>query len=501
MNLKGFIVFLIFCLSHYLLVAQVDQSLRIEFEANHEYFNYNVVSIDSSRFLVLHQGYPERRGDTKWFIKVYDTQLKKLNEEAITVDKSYEEFRFFEGNGKFHITGYSLGDDKVIIYSWEIDSFKRTEVETQLIEGSSILDFVVINGIAYFPSFHRKTRNYIHRVDVATGIFERIWVETDAKKEISYLKTEILSDERTDECWFVYKTCRKKDCSFYVVPLNKEFDIKQSFTLKVEGENRVQDFSLLREDNEHIVFGGSFTELRRDSDASTGVFYSKVNKEKIESLTFKKFGEMKNFFNYLPDSRRKRVEKKKQKKKDKGKEIRANYNVACHKVLRRNGEYILIGEVYFPTYRSVSPLESNRVFYEQIFDGYQYSHTVVVAFDDKGEYLWDHCFEMWLSNKPMEVKEFVHVAKDENELKLMYANGKHIKTVAFKRGKISREVKKEEIATGKKDDILKGTWGAELIHWYGNHFLTWGYQKVKNKKNKDVKRTRKVYFVNKLTFE
>ena len=39
-----------------------------------------------------------------------------------------------------------------------------------------------------------------------------------------------------------------------------------------------------------------------------------------------------------------------------------------------------------------------------------------------------------------------------------------------------------------------------MDYWYGNYFLAFGYQKIKNTEGKAEKKRRRVYFLNKVGF-
>ena len=58
-----------------------------------------------------------------------------------------------------------------------------------------------------------------------------------------------------------------------------------------------------------------------------------------------------------------------------------------------------------------------------------------------------------------------------------------------------------DLNTNNSNDKLKYTIEGDLIHWYENNFITYGFQKIKNDgDSKEVKKKRKVYDINKLSF-
>ena len=64
---------------------------------------------------------------------------------------------------------------------------------------------------------------------------------------------------------------------------------------------------------------------------------------------------------------------------------------------------------------------------EQVFDGFQYTHAVLVNFDSEGKIVWDQCFEMWPAYKPFYVKKFISLAQDnEDAINMVFVSKEQI---------------------------------------------------------------------------
>jgi len=55
------------------------------------------------------------------------------------------------------------------------------------------------------------------------------------------------------------------------------------------------------------------------------------------------------------------------------------------------------------------------------------------------------------------------------------------------------------ISTEFDHDEVKRAFNSDLSFWYGNYFLAWGFQRIKNKAD-EVKNKRNVFFFNKIPF-
>ena len=95
--------------------------------------------------------------------------------------------------------------------------------------------------------------------------------------------------------------------------------------------------------------------------------------------------------------------KEKERKEDNDKEFSIDYLMASHEIAVMNDQYIYLGkhitllialETYTTTVNGQTVTRTRTV-----FDGNQYTHATIAAFDDEGELIWDRTFEMWPSYK------------------------------------------------------------------------------------------------------
>jgi hypothetical protein len=241
------------------------------------------------------------------------------------------------------------------------------------------------------------------------------------------------------------------------------------------------------------------------------LFFCKVENNEVAFIKTYNFLDLKNFLSYLPERQQERIEKKKQKKEQKGQELKIQYLIAGHEVISTDNGFVFLGEAYYPTYRTESYTTTTtnaqgqmvtRTQYRQVFDGYQYTHAVLAKFSTDGSMQWDQCFEMWPAYKPYIVKRFISIAsQDKNSLKMVFTSNNRIisKAVDFD-GNVISEQKSETFETLYSGDKQKRTF-SNIDFWYENYFVAYGQEVIKNTKNDDVKRKRKVYFVSKIAFE
>lgn len=107
---------------------------------------------------------------------------------------------------------------------------------------------------------------------------------------------------------------------------------------------------------------------------------------------------------------------------------------------------------------------------------------------------------MWMAYKPYYVKRFINIAEQKQDaIKLVYASRSRIHSKSFDfSGTILEDESSEEIDTGMDSDKVKRSY-SNMSYWYGNYFLAYGSQKIKNKTESDKKK-RTVYFINKIQY-
>ncbi len=252
--------------------------------------------------------------------------------------------------------------------------------------------------------------------------------------------------------------------------------------------------------NEQVVAGvyGRFT------DYSRGVFVSYVDPNGEYQINYYNFGDLQNFFSYMKAKRVKRIKERIERRKIKGKKIKFNYRFLVHSLVPYHDKYILLGEAFYPTYK-YSSYVTGLGFYtpyrnDMIFDGYQYTHAVVIGFTKNGKLLWDNSFEI-NDIKSFHLEQFVKIHPEENRIVLLYLFQNVIRSKIIDGDKVLEGKTDEELKTQSKDSLIEieNTELAKLEYWYNKNFYVWGVQNVKNLSPQKAD-PRKVFFITKVTY-
>jgi len=245
-------------------------------------------------------------------------------------------------------------------------------------------------------------------------------------------------------------------------------------------------------DGRQLIAGiyGRFTEYSR------GVFLASVDATGTANIQYYNFAELKNFFSYMKAKQQKRVKERIERRTIKGKKVKFNYRLLVHDLIDYNNELLLVGEAFYPHYvypRFYNPQSRS----ERIFDGFKYTHAVVIGFRKDGRLAWDNSFEI-NDVKTFQLQQFVRVQAEENRILLMYLFNNMIR---------SKIIYNDDVLEGKTGDKMRSAYNDEeldpeeehtekLDAWYGKYFFASGTQSLKGRRGAH----RQVFFINKITY-
>ncbi|MGI9541639.1 MAG: hypothetical protein ACR2MX_00185, partial [Cyclobacteriaceae bacterium] len=227
--------------------------------------------------------------------------------------------------------------------------------------------------------------------------------------------------------------------------------------------------------------------------------------------TYFNFADLQNFFSYMRAKREARIKKKIERRKIEGKKLRFNYRFLVHNLIEDDdGKYLMIGEAFYPKYNSNNygsyfgggfVRGAGRYQRNLAFEGFKYTHAVVIAFDRSGKLLYDNSFEI---NDVLsyDLEQFVNVSVEDDRLVLLYIYENVIRSKLVQADEVLEGKSFNEIALNFEEDVAKNPdsefGGLEL--WYDNKFFAYGVQKIKNLTGQSVKLNREVFFVNKIQY-
>ncbi|WP_425392643.1 hypothetical protein [Ekhidna sp.] len=489
--------------------AVILQPNRIEFEKQRDVSEFYIVPGDKDGILVVEETQDAAKGGGyQWKLHMVDTSLQVIwaSTLVIPVDGSIIGYEYFEG--RFYLlfskSRYRVEDLVVYQFNNKTTDFETYEITTVFPIGithfESVGETLLIAGYAnYRPVV--ITYNINDRIPrVVPGFYDnRNEILDIVVEETSELFTVILQEKM-----------RNKKYTVRVKTFTSKGDIIQD-NLVNPGEKK----SLL--DAASTTFAGGLqylagTHSKKSLQYSQGFYLSKFINGQQQFNKFYPFADLNNFFGHLKPKREERIMNRIERKKAKGKTKKFNYRLLVHDILERDGEYIMIGEAYYPRYNystTGTALGGYGAFRQDGFGrnnpyflGYKYTHAVVIAFDPNCNLLWDQTFKIE-DIQTFSLEENVVVSGSGDRVILMYLEENEIRSKVVEgnnivEGRTFSPVKlsfeQDELKT--KDPNVEG-----LKKWYDETLFAYGEQNIKNQNGVGGKTSRRVFYINKIQYD
>ncbi len=486
--------------------SQISYEERVEIVRGGDYSGYEIYEFGEHGLLMRSYATEDVNDETEWKFELINTDLELEHEESVMLgDRMYDDESFITDNFYHNLFKDRKGNYTLI--SIDINSFDVYRVDGILPKRTYISDMAVLGDFAYFKS-RVKRNSFMFSLNWKTGDKNTIPISIQGVKPKSIVFENFQLLEESNEI-FLYLKVRidKHNNDMYVMRLNENGEKESLFNLNKEIEENIINITAFAMDDGQYVFSGTYDEYGGSS--SIGIFFCEANDSKISYIEFYKFLDLENFLNYLPERRKEKIEKKKKKKEAKGKEYDLNYNITMHDIIHIEDGYILLGEAFYPTYRTesytttstINGVTTTTTQYRTVFDGYQYTHAFIARFGMDGSMEWNQCFELWSTYKTWYEKKHISIQqRNANSIKLVFPSSNKIvyKEIDFG-GKILHDKESDEIETGYDDKEIRYTI-SNLDYWYDNYFVAYGTQKIKEKEN--GKKTKKfIFYISKVLFQ
>lgn len=486
--------------------AFLIQPDRIEFEIDNKDGDFQIIPAEENGLLVIKETRNKSRNGFEWNFNLVDSALniQWTRQYPIPFGSSFLGYDYNQG-GFYLLFGkseYRLEDMRVMRLSLERGDTSSYVVNTvfpvQLSTFEVVDNTIIFGGKANFRPVVMLYDMIEQKPQVLPGFYnnnsEIIDIRTDDESK-SF--TVILNE----------KTIRKK-----VTVSIKTFDSKgnllQTKSLDTDYEKSLIDGVSTSFSNGEQYIAGTYS--KRKSEFSRGLYLAKLQGENQELIKYHNYADLSNFFSYMKVKREQRVKNRIAKKKDEGKNVKFNYRLLVHDIIERGDEYILIGEAYYPKYSNTnsggyytasSNYDYRNLWVNPNFIGFNYTHAVVVAFDKAGNILWDNSFEI-NDVLSLSLNKFVKVNVQDDKIVLLYIYENVLRAKIIKDNEIIEGKSFDPIALKFQSDEVKDT-DKEMEgmdNWFDGNFYAYGVQNIKNLKDRDVKLSRKVFYINKIQY-
>ncbi len=471
------------CLGATRMAAQVTG--RIEYQRHEDYEAWKVCPIEEQGLIVYSFAKDSKKGKRYFKLELYSTDMKPLFTDSVLVDKDMYYSNFTYENHKAYYVLREKGGTFVVV-GFDPKTRKVSLTDSEYTRKGSMRDITIMDGTMVFSSTQKKL-DRLGIVNLATGKghFVDMHFEGMKDKYVYILENTIIDGT-------VYAMVRVGR-DIHLLRLDLEGNLFGETNLTSNVEETILSMSISKAAN-RLFATGTYTKARKGG--SQGIYFAQLDNWQFKNLKFYNYLNLKNFTEFMSKRGQAKIERKKAKAARNGEEYALKYTMATHPIMTDGKDYFFLGEAYYPTYYTTM---IGNTWVTQ-FGGYDYTHAVLAKFDEQSNLLWDSCFPMNPGTLPMYVKLFVSAGFKNNNVDLVYADGKKLMSKLFKNsdGSVIQDEKSEIQETDNEEDKVKKARGAETQHWYGNNFVVYATQVIKNQETKD---RRKVFAITKYTIK
>jgi hypothetical protein len=493
--IKWWVIKLLLSLAPTTLWAQLQQSQFLEIPLTRNEITYDVLSVKRDG-AVLHRmiNYP-----VEGLQLIYvDTSFRQKWTGVLPVEKKFQLIQQKGVESKSFFLFYKSDFSDINFQLYQVD-----------LSSGSYSKTTIRNFIPFLPTHLEITTSgaliggyFLGRIpvilfyDFATG------------------KTKVLPGLFNETGELIQIHCNADD-SFSILISAKNVNRQKTLWIKnyTATGDLINNAILQPEDNSSLLFGriinpeSANTQLiagvygSRNSEYSKGIYLARIDANQQHVLYYP-FADLENFFKYMKAKREMRVKGRIERKKIKGKKIRFGYRFLVHEFKPYNGEYILLGEAFYPRYKSIerSSIYSMSTGSDQsVFDGYQYTHAIILGFDVEGKLLWDNSFEI-NDVRSFTLEQFVKMDVQDDKIALLYLFDDQIRSKLIQdndvvEGKIYNQLNMQFDESHSSDNISFN----KLEYWYDDRFLAYGTRQTGT--SRFGRSGRKVFFINKLRYQ
>ncbi len=482
-------------------VAQLNQVLRLEVPVKEDDYNdlvFDVTSLNAKGLLVSTQPrYTPSRDENKWNISRYDTTLQKVWENTYKVEDLYVPVQTYLDTNYYYVLLTLPESKKFKIFRLDLLTGDHEWMDGNALTYIYVTEFKVLSNTAFIGGVvnYRPVVLTYNFFDKRTRVLPALY---EPRTELNHIQIDpflrisnvlIYSQERTRGKLSI----RSFDYSGKVV---------QNVTLESPKDKGLITGRITSLNEQERLVIGHYS--HKNLPYSQGLFLAKLNGDQQDYIKYFQFNDFKNFFSFMKPRRQERIKERIKKKREKGKEMLLHYRLLMHDIIETDDQYILVGEAFYPQYRSGSSMSgysyyAMRGFSDRVFDGYHYTHAVICGFDKQGNLLWDNSFAIQ-DVVSYNLREMVEVALDSDKIILTYPEEGEIHTKVIRGNDVLKEKEKFKIATNFEEDKVIDSDDVSIDHWYNKYFISWGTQEIQGPRTTGV-RSRKVFYLNKITYD
>lgn len=540
------------------LLAQSDddEGKRLELNLKDAESKYGLVPIGEDGFLVSYVDDEKvAKGVRNLVITRYGVDMKEMYRTSVNIPKGYEFVRYYVNGENVFILyapynlltsvsdlfrGVSFKRFQLIKFNYESQNASQMSVDIPRKGSASFVltDFAVAQNKVYMGGRYVKPISFLGLcfstalcyIPLLTGLVKAqvnafamvLDMETEEKKMIPMVYKKGFSwvmsmdvDDSSGESYLAIKHYIKSKEADIFLRSGKDGEYGKDMRVKFKGDYDALSLKVDALNGEEKMLLGTYGSLKdRKKSVSKGIFIMKYDGNKQVFANYVTYKDLKNFTKIASKYEVKQVKKAAKKNK----EAAILIQVLFHDLIDNGEDYVLLGEAYYPTYRTEVYYDAQGHMHTRTyFDGYVFMNTIVAGISkENGKVLWEQSFPLG-NMRTFNLRYRVKTYHDEEGLLAMaYSDGWGVHSMVLQGESIASDKEVEKIESTKKSEKESKNYSyeGEVDYWYDNYFISYGAQNIrrakdekseksdksKNNKGKKDPKKRQVFYVNKIEF-
>ena len=499
--------------------AQKLSVVRLEVPSAMEEETFHLETLDVFGVLVFYESNElNSEEQRKWYFALFNKSIKQQWLKFVALPDKIEYVESKRSGNKLHmlfknISGarFEKGFYEIVTYDLKAQNF--TNISGFIPMKAEIGGFEIIGNTACVGLNLKKDETDVLFINLSNGDISPIHIEEGNQNHIE----NILADKHKKNFYAVLKTIKdRRYMTDEIIVFSK--DGKQVNNLEinnVENLKLLRSFILVPDKSKKLSFLGTYdvvtgrnaslSDLKEGEDAKgAGMFFLQFDETGEQLLKFYDFLSFENIYGSV-GGREMSYSRNNVSAQDKPskKNLSALFHFYAPQVFKKDNQYIFSVELYKPYYRNETRMEYDYYgrpmpYTYSVFEGYKFYDLIVAGLSPNGDLIWNNDFQIQ-DLKTFSLSQNVVVFNDGDYISMAYVNdGKvHSQTIE---GPIDIGREESAIETNFSKDRIAGDANNFIRHWYGDYFLIYGYQKLKNRTLED-KSTRTVFYANKVAYK
>ena len=490
----------------------VEKLLRVEIPVKSDNETYRLLPCGPSGVMLFFKSLETVQDSlSKWYFSFYDVHLKLAWVKAVPLSGTLE-YRAgtFSGDTLFLLFQPSEKEKKPDFLMLRIALAKPSFIGNtgRMPKNLKFSGFEVGSGKAFLGFQAPGWPAVVQILDLGSGISRTIQLTSDTVSSIA----DMAEDPLTGNFLVAFKKeISKTGSEFFVGRYSSSGDrLAEVLVSTISPEREIRTLQLCPRDRDELLILGTYgsrthgkSSSRKETQAeSTGFYFTRIVDGRQDHISFINFLDLKNSSNLLGEQDVMTLKKKSLKKSGSDHEFSIDFNILLHPVLFHKDQILFLAETYYPEYHAENFTDFD--FYGQpfvntynVFDGYRFSNAIITCFNDDGKLLWDNTLEIRnLISFQLDPKVQVYLSGDE--VVLAYQSEGKIGSKILRGPDVVEKLDFSAVEMSSEEDKLLSETKSRLASWYGNFFLSYGYQEIKNITDGNK---RMVFYFTKIRFE